>query len=132
MLMNACETFVADRIREKFPGRHLTIAPSAILTKALPGRARVTTAGPCERGCSTGSYFSSISSTLPAARATGNLTVVTDSVVVGLDFDPKSRKVSGVSRHRSEHPRRQALHRENRLPQCVYSGHDADPAQFNE
>jgi choline dehydrogenase-like flavoprotein len=96
MLMNACETFVADKIREKFPDRHLTIAPSAILTKPLPGRAACHYCGPCERGCSTGSYFSSISSTLPAAKATGNLTVVTDSVVVGLDYDPKSRKVAGV------------------------------------
>lgn len=96
MPMNACETFVADKIREKFPGRHLTIAPSAILTRELHGRAPCHYCGPCERGCSTGSYFSSISSTLPAARATGNLTTVTDSVVVGLDYDPKSRKVAGV------------------------------------
>ena len=96
MTMNACETFVADRIRASHPGRHLTIAPSAILTRELHGRAPCHYCGPCERGCSTGSYFSSISSTLPAARATGNLTVVTDSVVTGLDFDPKSRKVSGV------------------------------------
>jgi choline dehydrogenase-like flavoprotein len=96
MPMNACETFVAEKIREKFPGRHLTIAPSAILTKELRGRAPCHYCGPCERGCSTGSYFSSISSTLPAARATGNLTTITDSVVVGLDYDPKSRKVSGV------------------------------------
>jgi choline dehydrogenase-like flavoprotein len=96
MLMNACETFVAGKIREKYPGRHLTIAPSAILTKELHGRLPCHYCGPCERGCSTGSYFSSISSTLPAARATGNLTVVTDSVVVGLDYDPKSRKVAGV------------------------------------
>lgn len=96
MPMNACETFVADKIREKFPGRHLTIAPSAILTRELHGRAPCHYCGPCERGCSTGSYFSSISSTLPAARATGNLTTVTDSVVVGLDYDPNSRKVAGV------------------------------------
>ena len=96
MLMNACETFVADRIREKHPGCNLTIAPSAILTKPLPGRAACHYCGPCERGCSTGSYFSSISSTLPAARATGNLTTVTDSIVTGLDYDPKTRKVSGV------------------------------------
>ena len=96
MLMNACETFVADSIREKFPGRRLTIAPSAILTKALHGRQPCHYCGPCERGCSTGSYFSSISSTLPAARATGNLTIITDSVVAGLDYDPKSRKVAGV------------------------------------
>jgi choline dehydrogenase-like flavoprotein len=96
MPMNACESFVADRIREKFPGRNLTIAPSAILTKPLPGRAACHYCGPCERGCSTGSYFSSISSTLPAAKATGNLTIVTDSIVTGLDYDPKSRRVSGV------------------------------------
>jgi len=96
MPLNACEQFVADRIREKFPGRNLTIAPSAILTRELHGRAPCHYCGPCERGCSTGSYFSSISSTLPAAKATGNLTVITDSVVAGLDYDAQSRKVAGV------------------------------------
>jgi choline dehydrogenase-like flavoprotein len=96
MLMNACETFVADSIRKRFPDRRLTIAPSAVLTRELHGRAPCHYCGPCERGCSTGSYFSSISSTLPAAKATGNLTIVTDSVVAGLDYDPKTRKVAGV------------------------------------
>src|SRR5439155_49795 len=52
--------------------------------------------GPCERGCSTGSYFSSQASTLPAARATGRLTIVPDSVVHSLIYDAAKSRVTGV------------------------------------
>ena len=54
---------------------------TAILTEDLPGRAACHYCGPCPRGCSTGSYFSTQSSTLPAARATGNLTLLADKLV---------------------------------------------------
>ena len=50
----------------------------------------------CERGCGYGAYFSSLSATLPAARKTGNLTVVTDAIVERLDYDHAKRRVSGV------------------------------------
>lgn len=43
-----------------------------------------------------GAYFSSLSSTLPAAEATGNLTLQANAVVEGLDYDPQSGRVSGV------------------------------------
>ena len=90
MALNPCEKHAAQAIVEKFPGRHLMIAPSAILTQDLGDRAACHYCGPCHRGCSTGSYFSSISSTLPAAEATGNLTTITDAIVDGLDYDPKT------------------------------------------
>lgn len=96
MPLNACEQHVAAAITRAFPERHLTIAPSAILTQELNGRAACHYCGPCERGCSAGSYFSSISSTLPAALATGRLTILTDRIVDGLDHDPATGKVSGV------------------------------------
>src|SRR3989441_9794387 len=53
--------------------------------------------GPCERGCSTGSYFSSQSSTLPAAQATGRLTIVPDSIVHSVLYDASKNRVTGVS-----------------------------------
>lgn len=96
MPLNRCEAHVAEGIAKKYPDRRLMIAPSAILTQDLGDRAACHYCGPCQRGCSTGSYFSSISSTLPAAEATGNLTIVTDAIVEGLDHDPATRKVSGV------------------------------------
>ena len=58
------------RIEAKFPGRRVTIGRAAVLTVPHLGRAACHYCGPCWRGCSTGSYFSTQSSTLPAARAT--------------------------------------------------------------
>ena len=94
--LNCMEEHVAGAIAQHYDDRRMTIAPSAILTQEHKGRAACHYCGPCDRGCSTGSYFSSISSTLPAAEATGNLTVVHDAIVEGLDHDPKTRKASGV------------------------------------
>ena len=50
----------------------------------------------CHRGCITGSYFSSLSSTLPAAEKTGRLTIRPYSIVHSLMFDPGTRRVSGA------------------------------------
>ena len=50
----------------------------------------------CTRGCSWGGYFSSLSSTLPAARATGKLTIRTDSIVHSVIYDPKTSRAVGV------------------------------------
>ncbi|HVH66810.1 MAG TPA: GMC family oxidoreductase [Gemmatimonadales bacterium] len=96
MEMNAGEKFVKVGIEKAFPGRHVTIGRVAILTQPLHGRLPCHYCGPCERGCSTGSYFSSQSSTLPAARATGRLTIVPNSVVHSLIYDARKNRVSGV------------------------------------
>ncbi|MEL7285778.1 MAG: GMC family oxidoreductase, partial [Pseudomonadota bacterium] len=50
----------------------------------------------CMRGCSYGAYFSSLSATLPAARKTDNLTVITDSIVSEIIFDPKTGRATHV------------------------------------
>src|SRR5881392_1737553 len=71
MEMNAGERFFKAGIERAFPDRRVTIGRVAILTQSLNGRLACHYCGPCERGCSTGSYFSSQASTLPAARATG-------------------------------------------------------------
>lgn len=94
--LNAVETHVATAIERAFPGRALVSAPTAVLSQDHRGRGACHFCGPCSRGCSTGSFFSSISATLPAARATGNLTTVTDAIVAELVHDPRTRRVAGV------------------------------------
>jgi choline dehydrogenase-like flavoprotein len=50
----------------------------------------------CDRGCSYGAYHSSLTSSLPAAERTGNLTIVTDAIAVSIVHDPKTGKATGV------------------------------------
>ena len=97
MQMNAGERHVKSGIERSIPGRHVTIGRVAILTQDHKGRAACHYCGPCERGCSTGSYFSTQSSTLPYAQATGRLTVLPDSIVHSLVYDAKRHRVSGVT-----------------------------------
>jgi choline dehydrogenase-like flavoprotein len=97
MEMTCAELHVKDAIARNFPGeRMMTIGRAAILTRPHRGRAACHYCGPCSRGCITRSYFSSLNSTLPAAKATGKVTVRPHSVVHSLIFDSKSRKVTGV------------------------------------
>lgn len=96
MEMYAVERHARDRIREAFPDRHMVIGRTATLTQSLGDRAACHYCGPCERGCSTGSYFSTQSVALPAARATGNLTLQPESVVHSILYDPATNRVTGV------------------------------------
>ncbi|HVH09499.1 MAG TPA: GMC family oxidoreductase [Gemmatimonadales bacterium] len=96
MELNAGEKFVKAGVERAFPGRHVTIGRVAILTENLNGRLACHYCGPCERGCSTGSYFSSQSSTLPAARATGRLTIQPNSLVHSVLYDANTNRVTGV------------------------------------
>ena len=50
----------------------------------------------CRRGCPYGAYFSSNSSTLPAAEATGNMTLRPNSIVHSIIYDDKKEKATGV------------------------------------
>ncbi|WP_369809248.1 GMC oxidoreductase [Oceanicoccus sp. KOV_DT_Chl] len=70
---------------------------AAVLTQPLNGRGSCHYCGPCHRGCSVGAYFSSVSSTLPAAEKTGNLTLRAHSVVESLEYDATTGKVSAVN-----------------------------------
>lgn len=92
----AVEETIETRLKKNAPEITLTNARTAILTENLPGRAACHYCGPCENGCSTGSYFSTQSSTLPAARATGNLTLKSNAVVERLEYDKASGKISAV------------------------------------
>jgi choline dehydrogenase-like flavoprotein len=97
MALNCAEQHVRQRMVEKF-GRErlLTIGRVANLTAAHNGRAPCHYCGPCHRGCITLSYFSSVNATLPAARATGRLTLRPFSVVKSLTYDGRTNRVTGV------------------------------------
>jgi len=96
MKMNFVERKIKKSIEESYPNRYMTIGRCAIQTEPKNNRGSCHYCGPCTRGCSAGAYFSTQSSTLPAAQATGNLTVRTDSVVEKLEYDAQTKKVSGV------------------------------------
>jgi len=97
MELRCAERLVRDKIREKWGGeRVLTIGRVAILTQNHNGRAACHYCGPCERGCITHSYFSSLGSTLPAARRTGRMTLRPNSVVHSVMFDESKDLASGV------------------------------------
>ena len=96
MEMNCAEIVVKEAIAQKFPDRRMTIGRTAILTVPHRGRAACHYCGPCARGCITRSYFSSLHSTLPAAEATGKMTLRPFSVVHSLIFDAQTRRITGV------------------------------------
>ncbi len=96
MEMNVVEKGVKAAIEKQFPGRTMTIGRVANLTEPLGDRGACHYCGICQRGCSPGAYFSSLSSTLPAAQRTGRLTLRANSLVAGLDYDPAGKRVSGV------------------------------------
>lgn len=97
MPLNPIERDMQARMAKAFPDRPLTIARVANLTKDMNDeRLACHYCGPCQRGCSTGSYFATQSSTLPAAMATGRLTVMSDSIVTRILTDSSGRKATGV------------------------------------
>jgi choline dehydrogenase-like flavoprotein len=96
MALNVVEQAVREKISARWPERRLTIGRTANLTQAKEGRGECQRRSICARGCSYGAYFSTQSSTLPAAQKTGNLTLVTDAVVEKVDYDPATRRVTGV------------------------------------
>lgn len=97
MPLNCAEELVKQALAKHFRGeRLLTIGRTAVLTANHRGRLACHYCGPCHRGCATRSYFSSLNSTLPAAEATGRLTLRPYSVVHSLIFDSQKRRVTGV------------------------------------
>ncbi len=94
--MTCAERAVQRGIERAFPGRHMMVTRVANLTRAHNGRGRCQARDQCARGCSFGAYFSSLSSTLPAARSTGNLTIVTDAIVHGVIYDERRDRAVGV------------------------------------
>lgn len=97
MELNCVEKDMAERIKKIYKGqRHLFIGRVANLTAAIPGRTQCQFRNRCWEGCPFGGYFSTQSSTLPAAMKTGNLTVRPWSIVTEIVYDKDRKKASGV------------------------------------
>ena len=96
MEMNCVEKAFKAIVEEKIPGRTITIGRVANLTQAVKGRGVCQFRNLCHRGCPYGAYFSTNASTLPAAFATGNLTLRPHSLVNRILYDEKKGRASGV------------------------------------
>jgi choline dehydrogenase-like flavoprotein len=97
MELNCVEKDVAQRLKEKYNGnRHMFIGRTANNTQPLPGRTQCQYRNRCWEGCPFGGYFSTQSSTLPAAVKTNNLTVRPFSIVTRILYNKSTQKATGV------------------------------------
>ncbi|MEJ7829982.1 MAG: GMC family oxidoreductase [Segetibacter sp.] len=97
MEMNCVEKDVKKRIEAHYNNtRKMIMGRVANLTQPHNGRGSCQYRNLCNRGCPFGAYFSSQSSTLPAAMATGNLTLRPFSIVNSIIYDRQKNKATGV------------------------------------
>ena len=105
--LTCAEQALKTEMAKTFPDRDLIIARVANLRrltdeqKAL-GRGQCQARNKCFHGCSYGAYFSSNSATLPAAKRTGNLTLIANSIVTQVNYSANTKRVSGVNVINSE------------------------------
>tara|TARA_A100001011_G_scaffold287897_1_gene298889 strand:- start:2032 stop:3723 length:1692 start_codon:yes stop_codon:yes gene_type:complete len=99
MEMYCVEKDLRKSLEENYDDRVLTIGRVAHITEGTkPGLGRVNCQyrNRCRRGCPYGAYFSSNSSTLPAAAETGNMTLRPNSIVYEVMYDKDKKRASGV------------------------------------
>jgi choline dehydrogenase-like flavoprotein len=96
MELNCIEKHLRDSIKQNEVSKILTIARVANLTRGWHDRGPCLNRNLCSRGCPYGGYFSSNSSTIPVAMATGNLTIRPFSIVSELLLDENTSKAKGV------------------------------------
>lgn len=96
MEMNCIEKHFAEGVKKNFDNRWVTNGRVANLTRGYKDRGPCQYRNLCNRGCPFGGYFSSNSSTLPAAYATGNLTLRPHSIVQEVIYDKNTGKANGV------------------------------------
>ena len=99
--LNCVESHIQQSIKKNYIGRHLVQGRWAQLTQPSEihlqqGRGTCQARNLCMRGCPFGGYFSSVSSTLPWAKNTGNLTIRPHSVVHSIIYDEEKGKATGV------------------------------------
>ncbi len=95
MPMSCAEMQFRTRVKAKL-GRTMTIGRSANLTVPLNGHAACHYCGPCERGCTTHSYFNSAFTTVADALETGNCTHIPNAMVYRVVMDQDHRKATGL------------------------------------
>ncbi len=96
MEMNCVEKAAKANIEKHYSDRKMIMGRNAHLTKSHNGRGPCLNRNNCERGCPYGGYFSSNNATLPAAAATGNLTLRPHSIVHSIIYDESKDKATGV------------------------------------
>ena len=98
MELNCVEDHLKQNIAQGYKDRLLTIGRVAHITgtKTFEGRSACQYRNRCMRGCPFGAYFSSNSSTLPAAERTGNMTLRPFSIVSEVIYDDATKKATGV------------------------------------
>ena len=97
MPLNCGEELIAGRLRGLYDGRRRIIpGRTANLTEALPGRSPCQYRHACWLGCPYGAYFSTQSSTLPAAVATGRLTLRPFAIATEILYDRDRQRATGV------------------------------------
>ena len=98
MQLNCVEQHFREQVAEQFDGRVVTAGRVAHITsdKKYDGRSKCQFRNRCIRGCPFGGYFSSVSSTLPAAERTGNMTLRANSIVHEVIYDAATGQASGV------------------------------------
>src|SRR3954471_11319259 len=97
MPLNCGEQLVAGKLSKLYDGkRRLIIGRAANSTRALPGRDACHYRNACWLGCHFGAYFSTQSSTLPAAMKTGRLTLKPWSIVSEVLYDKNKKRATGV------------------------------------
>ena len=99
MELNCVEKELQSSIAKNYSDRVMTVGRVAHITRGVKSdglRTQCQFRNRCDRGCPFGSYFSSNSSTLPAAEKTGNMTLRADSVVTEVVYDEKTQKATGV------------------------------------
>lgn len=99
--LNVPERDFAKKMSGLHPNAPVIISRCAHLTNPQKeqtelGRIKCMARNECQKGCSFGAYFSTQSSTLPAALKTGFLRIAPNSIVDSLIYDEPSKKVTGV------------------------------------
>ncbi len=94
--MNCVEKDFKSRLEARYTSRKVIIGRTANLTEPVNGRTQCQVRNLCHRGCPFGAYFSTNASTMPAAIATGNLSVRPHSLVVKVLYDEQKARASGV------------------------------------
>lgn len=99
MELNCVEEHLKQSLADNYNDRVLTIGRAAHITEGTKegaGRVSCQYRNRCMRGCPYGAYFSSNSSTLPAAEKTGNMTLMPNSIVHEVMYDPETQRATGV------------------------------------
>ncbi|MBK7790829.1 MAG: GMC family oxidoreductase [Saprospiraceae bacterium] len=100
--LNCLEAHFKGEVQKHYPNRHVIKARCAHLSQPTAlhleqGRGQCLSRLLCERGCPFGAYFSANAVTIPWAQKTGNLTLVTDTVVESIVYDAEKKAATGVN-----------------------------------